>query len=328
MRFIHFLYLFVTAIAFFGCETLSFIGFGDPGIPPLLEGDTGDKEPSVQKIIDDPDGDERQPTVVGENKIAYSSNVTGDFDLYLFDVTKGTETGALQITNSKDSDTSPSFRNASSEGEFYYVSDDFGDVPKIFGTSLARPVGTATLISRNHAVDQCPSISPSGRVLVYSSRPEDEDDYYLWTLNLETGQNQRWDPGFRGRWSPEGDRIVYAKYEADRWNVWLLDLTTGHTQRLTSGEFAEFDPEFSPDGNFIAFTSNQGGDSNIWIMGYDGANPTPITTHPAIDCEPTWSPDGQWIYFASNRNQSFGIYRIDVSYIVGTSSRTQESDED
>jgi dipeptidyl aminopeptidase/acylaminoacyl peptidase len=79
------------------------------------------------------------------------------------------------------------------------------------------------------------------------------------------------------------------------------------------------DPQLSPDGQWITYVVTEVDkqanrtNSDIWIMAFNGRDVKKLVSSPKHDRHPRWSPDGKWIVFESNRDESFQIYRVNVS---------------
>ncbi len=105
--------------------------------------------------------------------------------------------------------------------------------------------------------------------------------------------------------SPDGERIVYVKSEAD----WAENRTISHlflvnadgtgTRQLTYGKEGQSSPLWSPDGEHIAFLARRGDQDNtqIHLLPADGGEARPLTDHETSVGSMEWSPDGAFLYF-------------------------------
>lgn len=82
-----------------------------------------------------------------------------------------------------------------------------------------------------------------------------------------------------GRWSPDGQQIVYQTYEPATQKTWLNtiqpDGTNGLQLTLPDGDAYDVRPQWSPDGQYIAFQRHSGPKglvSEIFVMQADGSN--------------------------------------------------------
>jgi TolB protein len=105
-------------------------------------------------------------------------------------------------------------------------------------------------------------------------------------------------------WSPDGQRIVFARSVGSDTQVHVMNADGSGLTQLTFPPGNAFWPTFSPDGQRIAFTRFPGG--TLWVMNADGSDSNQILTGAA---EPDWSPDGSRI--AISRNSSIWWVRPD-----------------
>ena len=73
----------------------------------------------------------------------------------------------------------------------------------------------------------------------------------------------------RGSWSPDGDKIIFAKQQDDSiWNIWSVSRSTKAQKQLTHyrklSAYVRY-PDMSPRGNQIVYeyTETTG---NIWMF--------------------------------------------------------------
>ena len=122
--------------------------------------------------------------------------------------------------------------------------------------------------------------------------------------------------------APDGNSVVFSRYNGDAIELWRLDLATGREQALTSGGAVNVEPRLSPDGKRIAWVSTKGtGHFNLFVA--DVATDGLRNPHPLIEprqssvsryyystwdhaLNPSWTPDGKRILFVSNREVAWG----------------------
>ena len=97
--------------------------------------------------------------------------------------------------------------------------------------------------------------------------------------------------------SPDGKRIVYARFISDRAsdarvaNLWLLNTDqTGHTQ-LTQGRHVDFRPRWSPDGKKLAFFSSRSGQKQLHLLDLASGKVRQLTRTNERLHSFDWSPD-------------------------------------
>jgi TolB protein len=121
------------------------------------------------------------------------------------------------------------------------------------------------------------------------------------------------EPIMSPNWAPDGTRIAYVSFEAQKPVVYVHNLATGQRQAVANFRGSNSAPAWSPDGRNLAVVLSREGGSQLFVMNADGSNVRRLTSSTAIDTEPFFSPDGQWIYFTSDRGGAPQIYRIAVS---------------
>jgi Tol biopolymer transport system component/DNA-binding winged helix-turn-helix (wHTH) protein len=69
----------------------------------------------------------------------------------------------------------------------------------------------------------------------------------------------------------------------------------------------------SPDGSRIAYMSTRGGaPPDVWVMNADGSSPLSLTHDESSDGKPTWFPDSTRVAYVSNRNNTLGLWSVDI----------------
>ena len=126
-------------------------------------------------------------------------------------------------------------------------------------------------------------------------------------------------PGVRGMsLSPDGSRLVFAGLSLDS-QIWKQPIqmdgsAAGPASPLTSDTSRRNTmPAISPDGSRIAYVSTRRGEqSNVWTMKIDGSSPLQLTSDDSPDHQPTWSRDGRRVAYKSFRDETLGMWTIDV----------------
>jgi Tol biopolymer transport system component len=114
------------------------------------------------------------------------------------------------------------------------------------------------------------------------------------------GRNRRFvTKGLMPAWSPDGSKLVYSKYIADKGitGIFVISVDGKGERQLTAGTACgprvcgDRDPDWSPDGRKIIFASGE----PTYVMDADGRNQAMLV---ADGDDPKWSPDGIHIAFA------------------------------
>lgn len=108
-------------------------------------------------------------------------------------------------------------------------------------------------------------------------------------IQLTDGQD------YRPRWSPDGSRIVFQRFDGDRSFLWTMDADGSNLEPLgVEGS----QPSWSPDGTRIAFCRGPRYRLNeIFTVNVDGSDLRQLTHDRVPDVLPTWSPDGLTILY-------------------------------
>ncbi len=112
-------------------------------------------------------------------------------------------------------------------------------------------------------------------------------------------------------WSPDGARVAYVSFEAQKPVVYVHTLATGQRQAVANFKGSNSAPAWSPDGRSLAVALTVDGVSQIYQVDATGSGqPRRLTRSNAIDTEPVFSPDGRLLFFTSDRGGSPQIYRM------------------
>ncbi len=96
--------------------------------------------------------------------------------------------------------------------------------------------------------------------------------------------------------SPDGNYIVYVRWERDRSDIFTQRIGGGNPISLTASSGSRnIQPAYSPNGDLIAFRSDREG-GGIFLMGSTGESVRRLTD---FGFNPSWSPDGRQIVVAT-----------------------------
>lgn len=153
-----------------------------------------------------------------------------------------------------------------------------------------------------HSNPGCPSWSPSGDRLAFSSSQGGEPDGRIFIINTDgTGLVELFDFVSEENsvqevsWSPDGTQIVFEfghlasserEQEAQIYII-NIDNPADPIQLTTEGAVNQC-PSWSPDGSRILFSSNRGGDHDLYSMNPDGSDQKPLLVIPGDEFCPVW----------------------------------------
>jgi|GEM_PF-127351 len=203
------------------------------------------------------------------NSVAYASRASGNWDIYVQNVSGGGNATNLTRNSSTD-DSQPAF---SPDGQrIAFRSEREGGGVYVMQADGESPVRVADF-------GYSPSWSPDGGEILVgtekipqpSTRPTKSQ---LWKIDLKTRQRQLVSEGdaLQPVFSPHQKRIAYWS-RPDRYgqreHIWTIPAAGGDAVAVTDGSSTDLNPVWSPDGKYLYFSSNRGGSTNIWRVGID-----------------------------------------------------------
>ncbi len=256
------------------------------------------KTNETKRITDHPRAD-RDPMWIG-NTIYFNSDRDDHFNLYAFDVAKGTTT---QMTTSKVWDVRwPSSDNS---GRIVYELDgelQIFDVKSKKSSPVSITVPDDGLSRRPGRVNAANlifgfSLSPKGERALFDARGD------IFTAPVEKGpvRNLTGSSGAHDkfpRWSPDGSRIAYLSDRSGEDEVWVVaqDGSTPAGQLTSGGKAMRYAPEWSSDGKLIAFGDKDG---KVWVLTVADKKLVEIADSKRGQIQDyTWSPKGNYLAFS------------------------------
>ncbi len=212
-------------------------------------------------------------------KLAFSSDVSGSFELYVQELPPGD--GIRQLTDDEGKKYEPAF---SPDGEkIAYHSKHRGGI-WVIPAGGGRPIQLTRFGSR-------PAWAPDGELIAFQSESSPQ----------------------------LSDTTAPAQPPSTLWLVATATDPPASPQKLTrAGHPAggHGSPAFSPDGRRIVFSSSWRGRSEIWSIDRHAEDPVKVAdTTTAYD--PAYSPDGERIYFSARNMQVIGLWAVEVTPQTG-----------
>lgn len=159
------------------------------------------------------------------------------------------------------------------------------------------------------AIDREPMLSPDGRRFLFNSDRSGSIEIHLADVG---GANQvaltALGPTAMGspRWSPDGQTVVFDRYENGHSMIYAVNAEGGKPRRMTNDAFSDIRPSFSRDGKWIYFSSNRTGRNEIWKIPSGGGEAQQLTRN--FGSEPFESTDGKQLYYTNNQ----GLWSVPV----------------
>lgn len=236
--------------------------------------------------------------------LAYFSNETGTWKVYVRDMATGKTQGLIEGDMEGHH---PHF--APNRDRIVFTSNPNGNYD-IYTMNLDG--SDWEQLTDQSGSDTYPSFNTEGNRIVFMSRRG--QDWGVYTMNIN-GNNERavvdtaameTFPVFH----PDSRRIVFQSNQDGNHEIYIVALDGTDLVRLTRHNARDANPFVSPDGAWIVFETDRDGNYEIYAMRTDGSELRNLTNHPANDQIPSISPDGQWLLFQSNRSGSVDLYRI------------------
>jgi dipeptidyl aminopeptidase/acylaminoacyl peptidase len=167
------------------------------------------------------------------------------------------------------------------------------------------------------ATDRGPVWSPKGRWILFQSGRRGTNSLLVVSNdgNVTSFLTSPKDEAADGRWSPDGEQIVYVErareYFSGKLKLLHFDVHTGQVSGEPvdlytapvdrGGGWSIRGAEWSPDGKELATVLQNSGWNHIYLIPARGGEPKQITDGAFEDEDPTFSPDGKNIAFVSSR---------------------------
>ncbi|MFZ0063272.1 MAG: winged helix-turn-helix domain-containing protein [Pyrinomonadaceae bacterium] len=193
------------------------------------------------------------------------------------------------------------------------------------GGTTAAPSIEFTQLTNALGEEAFPSLSPDGKLLVFTSSSGGSADnwsgnanIYLLTIGSNTPINLTGGAPGNGStpaFSPDGSLIAFRS-ERDGGGIFIMNADGGNIKRLT--EFGSH-PSWSPDQKEIVFAtddtwspnSRRVNPSDLWLINVATGEKRRLTT-PGDAAQPSWSPHGHRVAFWGQNRGAKNIFTIDA----------------
>lgn len=222
-----------------------------------------------------------------------------------------------QITSGKVWTAMPSYCPATNRLAFTYQTPNGTgwSTTDLYMLNLNNTNALIPITQTSNINEYSPSFSEDGSIVVYQARSGSDGE--IWVKNLKTNESILIGKGMQPKLSPDGNKIVFARYKTTGYNspsgIWTMNIDGTDVAQLTNNpDERAFSPSWSPDGKKIIFQSTVNGkkkDSDLYIINTNGTELMQITTNDSYEGGAVWSSDG-YIYFISDRGNKPGNYQV------------------
>lgn len=236
----------------------------------------------VTQLTNDPAHDVMPKISPDGTRVAFASNRSGAWNIYVMPLTGGR---AIQITSGTADDLHPSWSPDGRQIVFCRLGEVSGQW-ELWITEVANN-GVARFIGNGLFPQWCPAPGTGARgadkIVFQRSRERGDRSFSIWTLDVKDGQafnateiaSNPTGACINPTWSPDGQWIAYATVpNPGEWasrgrppsaDLYLVDLTGSNRASLTSGVGVNLMPTWAGDDR-LYFVSNRAGTDNVWSM--------------------------------------------------------------
>jgi dipeptidyl aminopeptidase/acylaminoacyl peptidase len=231
------------------------------------------------------------------SKILFSSNRTGDYEIFVMNADGTSQTNLTK--NAVAFDVDPAWSPDGSQILFVrgIGSDSTFDI-----YAMNADGSNQRLLIGSPGFDGLPEWSPDGSQIVFQSTRDaaaaGDANTELYVANAD-GSNQRRltnTPAVEtdASWSPDGLQIAFtSNRDNGDYEIYFMNRDGTAQQRLTNTPGADIYPTWSPDGASIAFASNRRGNFDLYALNLDSGSQRQLTNNPGADYLPVWQRIGR-----------------------------------
>ena len=154
---------------------------------------------------------------------------------------------------------------------------------------------------------EAPDLSPDGKQLLFTDRENSNWDLWIYSIEQQSKSRFTFETTMEtnGRWSPNGEEILYGVPDSDRVKIRHSD---GSEEARTVGYGNS--PDWLPDGSGFVFErfSSETGSWDIYLAKLDESPEVPILLTAANEGRAAVSPNGDFIAYHSDESGQQEIY--------------------
>jgi Tol biopolymer transport system component len=233
--------------------------------------------------------------------IAFASNRSGRWQLYVMRYTRSSKTKAQRLLVTSGTDVNPAWSpdgtQIAFEGNRKGNWDIFVVKVKASSTSVAVSGVPSDLTKSPGADDRDPSWSPKSDKLVFTTTATQSPNWNLATVTVSSQPKQT--PllstsaaEFRPEWSSTG-RIFFSRLTGRNYDVYWTTESGRPPVRITTSVREDANPAASSSGKSIAFTRGAKLGYDIYVSTADGGDQTLLVRTRGDDMNPAWQPGAE-----------------------------------
>ena len=251
----------------------------------------------ITRLTTDPGQDVMPSLSPDGTRIAFASNRSGNWDIWVMPITGGK---AIQVSMDQAHELHPSWSPDGSHLVFSRLGTSSGRwelwVSDPYDALASQHIGYGLFPEWSPVAGT--GVNGGDKILFQRSRERGGRTFGVWTLDYNLQTNQ-----------------------------------AGHeTQIVSDPDLAYINPSFSPDGMWVTYSAIPNPEkwigsgpefsppsASVWMIGMDGRGEMPLTQGGTVDLMPAWSPDGT-VFFVSNRTGHENLWSVDASPALLTAS--------
>lgn len=269
------------------------------------------KTNDARRITDNPRAD-RDPMWIG-NTIYFNSDRDGHFNLYAYDIAKGSTT---QLTNNKVWDV----RWPSSDNQERIVYELNGEL-QIFDTKTKKNTPISITVPDDGLNRRPGRVNAANLIFSYNLSPKGERALFeargdIFTAPIEKGPVRNLTNSSNAHdkspaWSPDGSQIAFISDKSGEEEIYVIpqDGSKPAEQLTSGGKAMRYAPAWSPDSKLIAFGDKDG---KVYVLTVADKKLVEVADSKRGQVQDyTWSPKGNYLTFSmpdTNNNPSIFVW--------------------